>query len=73
MEWPKSVVVNLLLNIAVVAICPLLILAWIVRVRFIEHSQVRRRRTPADTGSETTAILIREHEHWAGLSGGVRR
>ena len=43
MHWIKSLIVNLVLNIATLAIVPILVLAWLIRVHTIEFLQARER------------------------------
>jgi hypothetical protein len=42
---------NIVANLAVLCLCPFLILAWIVRVRMHERAHQRASATSANTGS----------------------
>jgi hypothetical protein len=73
MKWPKSVIVNVILNVVVVAICPLLVVAWLVRVRMIESLQARRRRVLERQGRVPPSALTSKPEPWFTQTRSVRR
>jgi hypothetical protein len=51
-----QLLINLLANVLVVAICPFLVLAWVVRVYL--HERAWHRGSPQPKRSETRAQLL---------------
>jgi hypothetical protein len=56
MKRVNSLILNVLANIVVLAICPFLVLVWIVRVRFLEYADAHRskQRRHADQRAQRT-------------------